>query len=67
MMDVDRAHRRATGRGVDVGIIDTGIDASHPDLARNFDRARSRNFTQDIPAIDGPCEVPDLHRPGEHR
>jgi subtilisin family serine protease len=58
MMDVDRAHRRATGRGVDVGIIDTGIDASHPDLARNFDRARSRNFTQDIPAVDGPCEVP---------
>ena len=56
MMNVDRAHRRATGRGVDVGIIDTGIDASHPDLARNFDRARSRNFTMDIPAIDGPCE-----------
>jgi subtilisin family serine protease len=58
MMHVDRAHKKATGRGVDVGIIDTGIDASHPDLARNFDRARSRNFTQDIPAIDGPCEYP---------
>ena len=51
------AHKKATGRGVDVGIIDTGIDASHPDLAKNFDRQRSRNFTQDIPAIDGPCEV----------
>jgi subtilisin family serine protease len=56
MMKVDQAHKRATGRGVDVGIIDTGIDASHPDLAKNFDRSRSRNFTQDIPAIDGPCE-----------
>jgi subtilisin family serine protease len=58
MMNVDKAHKRATGRGVDVGIIDTGIDATHPDLARNFDRSRSRNFTQDIPAIDGPCEYP---------
>jgi subtilisin family serine protease len=54
---VDGAHRRATGEGVDVGIIDTGIDATHPDLAPNFDRARSRNFTMDIPAVDGPCEV----------
>jgi subtilisin family serine protease len=53
----DGAHRRATGKGVDVGIIDTGIDASHPDIAPNFDNRRSRNFTMDIPAIDGPCEV----------
>ncbi len=51
------AHRKATGKGVDVGIIDTGIDASHPDLAPNFDAARSRNFTMDMPDIDGPCEV----------
>jgi lantibiotic leader peptide-processing serine protease len=53
----DAAHRRATGTGVDVGIMDTGIDASHPDLAANFDAGRSRNFTADIPEIDGPCEV----------
>jgi subtilisin family serine protease len=52
------AHRRATGRGVDVGIIDTGIDGAHPDIAPNFDAERSRNFTMDIPAVDGPCEVP---------
>src|SRR4030095_8198262 len=58
MIGTDAAHRKATGKGVDVGIIDTGIDASHPDLAPNFDRRRSRNFTMDIPAIDGPCEVP---------
>ncbi len=57
LIGVDQAHKKATGRGVDVGIIDTGIDASHPDLAKNFDRKRSRNFTQDIPVIDGPCEV----------
>ena len=57
LIGVDAAHRKATGKGVDVGIIDTGIDASHPDLAPNFDSRRSRNFTMDIPAIDGPCEV----------
>jgi lantibiotic leader peptide-processing serine protease len=53
----DAAHRRTTGKGVDVGIIDTGIDAGHPDLAANVDVERSRNFTTDIPDIDGPCEV----------
>lgn len=52
----DGAWRRATGRGVTVGVIDTGVDASHPDLAPHFSRSLSRNFTMDIPAIDGPCE-----------
>jgi lantibiotic leader peptide-processing serine protease len=51
------AHRKATGKGVTVGIIDTGVDASHPDIAPNFDKALSRNWTMDIPDIDGPCEV----------
>jgi subtilisin family serine protease len=57
------AHRHATGKGVDVGIIDTGIDGSHPDIAPNFDRKRSRNFVTDIPAIDGPCEHADCVDP----
>ena len=41
-MDVEDAHRLATGRGVSIAIIDSAIDASHPDLhgrvrvARNF-------------------------------
>jgi subtilisin family serine protease len=52
----DGAHRMAKGKGVDVGIIDTGVDGTHPDIAPNFDAARSRNFTMDIPSIDGPCE-----------
>ncbi|MDP9464719.1 MAG: S8 family serine peptidase [Actinomycetota bacterium] len=43
-------------REVLVGIIDTGIDGSHPDIARNFNRKLSRNFTVDIPLVDGPCE-----------
>ena len=39
--------------GVLVGIIDTGIDGTHPDIAPNFDAALSRNFVTDIPTIDG--------------
>ena len=43
-----------------MGIIDTGIDGSHPDIAPNFDAELSRNFTTDIPLIDGPCnQEPD--------
>ncbi|WP_432483848.1 S8 family serine peptidase [Kineococcus esterisolvens] len=42
---------------VSVGIIDTGVDGSHPDLAPNFDAETSRNFVTDLPEIDGPCEV----------
>ncbi len=38
-----------------VGVLDTGIDGTHPDIAPNFDAALSRNFTVDIPLIDGPC------------
>jgi subtilisin family serine protease len=40
-----------------VGIIDTGIDGTHPDIAPNFDAKDSVNFVTDIPSIDGPCEV----------
>lgn len=47
-------------RDVLVGVIDTGIDGSHPDIAPNFNRKLSRNFTVDIPSIDGPCaDEPD--------
>jgi lantibiotic leader peptide-processing serine protease len=40
-----------------VGIIDTGIDSTHPDLDDNVDTELSRNFTTDIPLIDGPCKA----------
>jgi subtilisin family serine protease len=39
-----------------VGILDSGIDGSHPDLAGQLETSLSRNFTEDIPAIDGACE-----------
>jgi subtilisin family serine protease len=59
---VDGSYRYEQGRGVKVGIIDTGVDASHPDIAPNFDARLSRNFTVDLPVdangdpVDGPCE-----------
>ncbi|MFC4854025.1 S8 family peptidase [Actinophytocola glycyrrhizae] len=49
-------------RRVKVGVLDTGVDGSHPDIAPNFDAKLSRNFTHDIPVdengntVDGPCE-----------
>jgi lantibiotic leader peptide-processing serine protease len=42
-------------RDVLVGIMDTGIDGAHPDIAPNFNAGLSRNFTTDIPLIDGKC------------
>jgi subtilisin family serine protease len=57
MVKADQAYGINPGsRRVLVGIIDSGLDASNPDLAANFDASRSRNFASDIPAIDGPCE-----------
>ena len=51
------------GDGVLVGIIDTGIDGNHPDIAPNFSNLMSRNFTTDMPDIDGPCEYTDCVDP----
>lgn len=53
---VDGSYARERGKGVLVGIMDTGVDGRHPDIAPNFSRKLSRNFTTDIPLIDGPCE-----------
>ncbi|NJC86115.1 S8 family serine peptidase [Planosporangium mesophilum] len=47
----------AGDRRVSVGVLDTGVDASNPDIAANFDWKLSRNFAKDIPEADGPCEV----------
>ncbi len=65
-----KSYKRQRGsHAVRVGIIDTGVDGTHPDIARNFDSRLSRNFTRDIPVdangavIDGPCEVPSCVDP----
>src|SRR5690242_3797576 len=43
---------RATGAGVRVGVIDSGVDINHPDIAPNLDLASSCSFVRsDDPAI----------------
>ena len=54
-------------KDVRVGIIDTGVDASHPDIAPNFDRALRRNFTVDDPVIDGAVRRPTRTAPARTR
>ena len=64
MINADKAHAITLGsKNVRVGIMDTGVDASHPDLHANFDYGLSRNFVTDMPDIDGACEVPSCHDP----
>jgi subtilisin family serine protease len=59
--------RQQGSHAVRVGVMDTGIDGNHPDIAPNFDRALSRNFTVDNPPgtgiDDGPCEVASCKDP----
>jgi subtilisin family serine protease len=58
MIRADKARRIEPGEhGVTVGVLDTGLDASNPDLAPNFSARLSRNFAPDLTDIDGPCEV----------
>ena len=57
--------RNQGSKKVLVGVIDTGIDGSHPDIAPNFYAKLSRNFVTDRPDIDGPCEHPSCQDPAD--
>ncbi|MCA0337933.1 MAG: S8 family serine peptidase [Actinobacteria bacterium] len=61
MVNAFEAHMTSgvTGDKVRVGILDTGVDGKHIDLRDNFNADLSRNFTTDMPDIDGPCEEAD--------
>jgi subtilisin family serine protease len=73
----DAAWANATGKGVRVGIIDGGVDFTHPDVAPNLDVADSCSFIfSDTPTADpqevanGDCSnkaaVQDLQGHGTH-
>ncbi len=72
MIKADKARKIESGdKGVTVGVLDTGLDSSNPDLAPNYNSKLSRNFAPDIPAIDNVfidgvdqgCEVPSCVDP----
>ncbi|GAA2902799.1 serine protease [Actinoplanes cyaneus] len=72
MIKADKARKIEKGdKAVTVGVLDTGLDASNPDIAPNFNSKLSRNFAPDIPAIDNifidgvdqGCEVPSCVDP----
>ena len=51
------AHDKATGAGVRVGVIDGGVDFSHPDLAGGIDVARSCSFIYTSTPTADPQEI----------
>jgi subtilisin family serine protease len=51
------SYAHATGAGVTVGMIDSGIDFNHPDIAPNLDVDRSCSFIFDDTPTANPAEI----------
>ncbi|WP_051275435.1 S8 family peptidase [Aestuariibacter salexigens] len=51
------SYQRATGQGVRVGVLDSGIDMTHPDIAPNFEMAGSCSFINDDTPTANPSEI----------
>jgi subtilisin family serine protease len=68
------AHAYATGRGVDVGVLDSGIDGNHLDFRdnglptgdSNVDCVRGADFTFDGPGVGNPLACVDNNFHGTH-
>jgi subtilisin family serine protease len=71
------SYQTATGEGVRVGVIDSGVDFTHPDIAPNLDVDHSCSFINDdtptadpIEVANGDCSnkgaVQDLNGHGSH-
>jgi subtilisin family serine protease len=57
MIQSGAANAKATGKGVKVGVIDGGVDFTHPDLAGAIDVARSCSFIFDTTPTADPQEI----------
>ena len=59
LLDVDAAHAKATGAGVTVGVIDGGVDFSHPDLSApgKIDVGLSCSFINTNTPTADPAEI----------
>lgn len=58
----DKRNQRITGKGITVGVIDTGIDYNHPDLRRNYEGGRDLVDQDDDPMETlSSAGIPTLH------
>ncbi|MBI5303510.1 MAG: S8 family serine peptidase [Chloroflexi bacterium] len=57
VINAGAANAKATGVGVKVGVIDGGVDFTHPDLAGGIDVARSCSFIFDSTPTADPAEI----------